>query len=221
MVERLVGEIEAGEAFQVVPSQRFEMDTDVDPLDVYRMLRVSNPSPYMYLLHVPNESGETDFSIVGSSPEALVTVTDGWRRRIRSQVPGGAAERTKKITSWRRSCCPTRRNAEHLMLVDLGVMISAGSVYQGPSGSTTTATSSATAMSCIWCRRSPVCLRPSTRHSMPSWLVSGRNVVGRAEGPGHGVDRGGGRPVAVSTAVSSATWTSPATRTSRSRFAPP
>ena len=47
IVERLVGEIEAGEAFQVVPSQRFEMDTDADPIDVYRMLRVSNPSPYM------------------------------------------------------------------------------------------------------------------------------------------------------------------------------
>ena len=46
-------EIEAGEAFQVVPSQRFEMDTDVDPIDVYRMLRVTNPSPYMYLLQHP------------------------------------------------------------------------------------------------------------------------------------------------------------------------
>ena len=50
IVEKLVGDIEAGEAFQVVPSQRFEMDTDADPIDVYRMLRVTNPSPYMYLL---------------------------------------------------------------------------------------------------------------------------------------------------------------------------
>ena len=53
IVDKLVGDIEAGEAFQVVPSQRFEMDTDADPIDVYRMLRVSNPSPYMYLLNVP------------------------------------------------------------------------------------------------------------------------------------------------------------------------
>jgi anthranilate synthase component 1 len=53
------------------------MDTDVNPLDVYRMLRVSNPSPYMYLLNVPDSDGELDFSVVGSSPEALVTVTDG------------------------------------------------------------------------------------------------------------------------------------------------
>lgn len=77
IVDKLVGDIEAGEAFQVVPSQRFEMDTDADPLDVYRMLRVSNPSPYMYLLNVPDADGGLDFSIVGSSPEALVTVKDG------------------------------------------------------------------------------------------------------------------------------------------------
>ncbi|WP_186296506.1 chorismate-binding protein, partial [Mycobacterium tilburgii] len=73
----LVEQIAAGEAFQVVPSQRFEMDTDVDPFEVYRILRVTNPSPYMYLLHVPNSVGATDFSIVGSSPEALVTVSEG------------------------------------------------------------------------------------------------------------------------------------------------
>ncbi|WP_264026564.1 chorismate-binding protein, partial [Mycolicibacterium insubricum] len=58
MVDKLVGDIEAGEAFQVVPSQRFEMDTDADPLDVYRMLRVTNPSPYMYLLNVPDAKAD-------------------------------------------------------------------------------------------------------------------------------------------------------------------
>ena len=76
-VRSLVGEIEAGEAFQIVLSQRFEMDYDGSPLDLYRMLRASNPSPYMYLLHIPDGDGGTAFSIVGSSPEALVTVTDG------------------------------------------------------------------------------------------------------------------------------------------------
>src|SRR5206468_3542362 len=86
IVEKLVGDIEAGEAFQVVPSQRFEMDTDADPLDVYRMLRVSNPSPYMYLLNVPNAAGGLDCSIVGSSPEALVRVTDG--RATTHPIPG-------------------------------------------------------------------------------------------------------------------------------------
>ena len=57
IVDYLVEQIAAGEAFQVVPSQRFEMDTDVDPIDVYRMLRATNPSPYMYLVHVPNSVG--------------------------------------------------------------------------------------------------------------------------------------------------------------------
>ncbi len=59
IVDKLVGDIEAGEAFQVVPSQRFEMDTEADPFDVYRMLRVTNPSPYMYLLNVPNRCWRT------------------------------------------------------------------------------------------------------------------------------------------------------------------
>src|SRR5215212_77019 len=66
-----VEEIRAGEAFQVVVSQRFEVDTTADALDVYRVLRLTNPSPYMYLLRL------ADFDIVGSSPEALVTVKGG------------------------------------------------------------------------------------------------------------------------------------------------
>ncbi|MGV7637285.1 chorismate-binding protein, partial [Mycobacterium kansasii] len=53
IVEKLVGDIEAGEAFQVVPSQRFSVPSDADPIDVYRVLRASNPSPYMYLVQVP------------------------------------------------------------------------------------------------------------------------------------------------------------------------
>lgn len=121
VVERLVADIEAGEAFQVVPSQRFEMDTDVDPLDVYRMLRVSNPSPYMYLLHVPNEAGATDFSIVGSSPEALVTVTDGWAKThpiAGTRWRGGSDEEDHLLE--KELLSDEKERAEHLMLVDLG-----------------------------------------------------------------------------------------------------
>jgi anthranilate synthase component 1 len=121
IVERLVGEIEAGEAFQVVPSQRFEMDTDADPIDVYRMLRVSNPSPYMYLVNVPNEAGALDFSIVGSSPEALVTVQDGRATthpiagtRWRGQTDEEDLLLEKELLS------DDKERAEHLMLVDLG-----------------------------------------------------------------------------------------------------
>lgn len=121
IVERLVGEIEAGEAFQVVPSQRFEMQTIADPVDVYRMLRVSNPSPYMYLLQVPDDDGGLAFSIVGSSPEALVTVQDG--RATTHPIAGtrwrGATEEEDQLLAKELSHDDKER-AEHLMLVDLG-----------------------------------------------------------------------------------------------------
>ncbi|MFY2790007.1 anthranilate synthase component I [Rhodococcus sp. MALMAid1271] len=120
-VDRLVKEIEAGEAFQVVLSQRFEMDTEASPLDIYRMLRASNPSPYMYLMHVPGADDETAFSIVGSSPEALVTVVDGlatthpiagtrWRGRSEEE----------DVLLEKDLLADEKENAEHLMLVDLG-----------------------------------------------------------------------------------------------------
>ena len=121
VVERLVKEIEAGEAFQVVPSQRFELDTAADPIDVYRMLRVTNPSPYMYLLQIPNEIGETAFSIVGSSPEALVTVQDG--RATTHPIAGtrwrGASEEDDQLLE-KELLSDEKERAEHLMLVDLG-----------------------------------------------------------------------------------------------------
>ena len=121
IVEKLVGDIEAGEAFQVVPSQRFEMDTAVDPIDVYRMLRATNPSPYMYLLNVPNDVGELDFSIVGSSPEALVTVQDG--KATTHPIAGtrwrGATEEEDVLLE-KELLSDEKERAEHLMLVDLG-----------------------------------------------------------------------------------------------------
>ena len=121
IVERLVKEIEAGEAFQVVPSQRFEMDTAADPIDVYRMLRVSNPSPYMYLMHVPDESGGTAFSIVGSSPEALVTVQAGWATThpIAGTRWRGRTEEEDQLLE-KELLADEKERAEHLMLVDLG-----------------------------------------------------------------------------------------------------
>ncbi|HEX5115002.1 MAG TPA: anthranilate synthase component I [Pseudonocardiaceae bacterium] len=107
--------IKAGEAFQVVVSQRFEMATDADALDVYRVLRTTNPSPYMYLLRLD------DFDIVGSSPEALVTVRDGHATthpiagtRWRSADPEEDALLEKDLLS------DAKERAEHLMLVDLG-----------------------------------------------------------------------------------------------------
>lgn len=121
IVEKLVGDIEAGEAFQVVPSQRFEMTTSADPIDVYRMLRVTNPSPYMYLLNVPDAQGGLDFSVVGSSPEALVTVTDGvaTTHPIAGTRWRGATEE-EDILLEKELLADDKERSEHLMLVDLG-----------------------------------------------------------------------------------------------------
>ncbi|RMI29822.1 anthranilate synthase component I [Nocardia stercoris] len=120
-VRRLIKEIEAGEAFQVVLSQRFEMDYDGSPLDLYRMLRASNPSPYMYLVHVPDGSGGTAFSIVGSSPESLVTVTDGLATThpIAGTRWRGTTEEDDLLLE-KDLLADAKENAEHLMLVDLG-----------------------------------------------------------------------------------------------------
>jgi anthranilate synthase component I len=114
-VERAKEEIRAGEAFQVVVSQRFTMATDADPLDVYRMLRATNPSPYMYLLRFDG------FDVVGSSPEALVKVADG--RAMMHPIAGtrwrGATPEEDAALAADLLADPKER-AEHLMLVDLG-----------------------------------------------------------------------------------------------------
>ncbi len=64
--------IEAGDIFQVVLSQRFHMEIGVDPFNIYRALRVINPSPYLYFIKIE------DTAIIGSSPEMLVRVENGW-----------------------------------------------------------------------------------------------------------------------------------------------
>ncbi len=114
-VERAKEEIRAGEAFQIVVSQRFTMQTDADPLDVYRMLRATNPSPYMYLLRFEG------FDVVGSSPEALVKVADG--RAMMHPIAGtrwrGATPEEDAALAADLLSDPKER-AEHLMLVDLG-----------------------------------------------------------------------------------------------------
>ncbi|OON71737.1 anthranilate synthase component I [Streptomyces tsukubensis] len=107
--------IRAGEAFQVVPSQRFETPCTASPLDVYRVLRATNPSPYMYLLRFDG------FDVVGSSPEALVKVEDGRAmvHPIAGTRPRGATPRDDQDLADELLADPKER-AEHLMLVDLG-----------------------------------------------------------------------------------------------------
>ena len=114
-VEQAKEDIHAGEAFQIVVSQRFELTTAATALDIYRVLRYSNPSPYMYLVRLDG------FDIVGSSPEALVKVTDnkvilhpiaGTRRRGVTPEEDHALEEELRADA--------KERAEHLMLVDLG-----------------------------------------------------------------------------------------------------
>jgi anthranilate synthase component 1 len=115
MVARIVEYVHAGDAFQVVPSQRWSADVEVDPFSVYRGLRAINPSPYMYFLDFE------DFQIVGASPEPLVTVTGGraTTRPIAGTRPrGGDVEQDEAIAQ--DLLADEKERAEHVMLVDLG-----------------------------------------------------------------------------------------------------
>ncbi|HZN18696.1 MAG TPA: anthranilate synthase component I [Micromonosporaceae bacterium] len=114
-VEAAKEAIRAGECFQIVVAQRFERATTADPLDVYRVLRTTNPSPYMYLLRFDG------FDIVGSSPEVHLKVT-GRRAllhpiagtRPRGATPGEDAQLAAELLA------DPKERAEHVMLVDLG-----------------------------------------------------------------------------------------------------
>jgi anthranilate synthase component 1 len=124
--------IRAGDAFQIVLSQRYAAPCTASALDVYRILRATNPSPYMYLIRVPvDDRGRPDvddgalatevaFDIVGSSPEALVTVSAGHcvlhpiagtrRRGTSAEEDAALAEELSR---------DVKERAEHVMLVDL------------------------------------------------------------------------------------------------------
>lgn len=106
--------IRAGDIFQVVLAQRFDVDLQADPFDVYRVLRQINPSPYMYFLRHP------EITIVGSSPEPMVVLRQG---RVTSRPIAGTRRRGRDEDHDRRLAGELRENpkevAEHIMLVDL------------------------------------------------------------------------------------------------------
>jgi anthranilate synthase component 1 len=109
MVRIAKGHIVAGDAFQIVPSQRAERPTSASPLDVYRALRRVNPSPYLFLLDLDG------IALVGSSPERLVAC-EGTRASL---VPiAGTTEPTEGDVE--RLLSSEKDRAEHVMLVDLG-----------------------------------------------------------------------------------------------------
>ncbi|XPP25761.1 MAG: anthranilate synthase component I [Leucobacter sp.] len=119
-VDRCKRYIVDGDIFQVVLSQRFDQECTADPLDVYRVLRHLNPSPYLYLLQLEDAHGEA-FAVVGSSPEALVTVQDTGHVMTHpiagSRPRGGTVDEDQQHE--RELLADEKERAEHLMLVDL------------------------------------------------------------------------------------------------------
>ena len=118
-IEKSKQYIRDGDVFQVVVSQRFDHEISAEPLDVYRVLRTLNPSPYMYLLTLVDPAGEP-YSIVGSSPEALVKVSQSrvYMHPIAGSRPRGETpERDLDLAE--ELLADDKEKSEHLMLVDL------------------------------------------------------------------------------------------------------
>ncbi|HST54819.1 MAG TPA: anthranilate synthase component I [Solirubrobacteraceae bacterium] len=115
MVERIIEYIYAGDAFQVVPSQRWSAPVPVEAFSIYRGLRAVNPSPYMYFLDFG------DFQVAGASPEPLLTVSG---RRVSTRPIAGTRPRGADVDEDKRIAQELledpKERAEHVMLVDLG-----------------------------------------------------------------------------------------------------
>ncbi len=115
MVARVIEYIYAGDAYQVVPSQRWSAPVPIEAFSIYRGLRVVNPSPYMYFLDFG------DFEIAGASPEPLITVAG---RRVSTRPVAGTRPRGANAEEDRQLAdellADPKERAEHVMLVDLG-----------------------------------------------------------------------------------------------------
>jgi anthranilate synthase component 1 len=114
-VSRIIEYIFAGDAYQVVPSQRWSAPVPVGAFSIYRGLRAVNPSPYMYFLDFG------DFEIAGASPEPLITVTG---RRVATRPIAGTRPRgtnaEEDLRIAQELLADPKERAEHVMLVDLG-----------------------------------------------------------------------------------------------------
>ncbi|QDT65092.1 anthranilate synthase component I [Calycomorphotria hydatis] len=113
-VRRCKEYIEAGDIFQVVLSQRLRYETQARPLDIYRALRVVNPSPFMFLLSTPQSD------LVGCSPEIMVRVEDGHvtiRPLAGTRIRGANEEEDNRLAE--ELLADPKERAEHVMLIDL------------------------------------------------------------------------------------------------------
>ena len=107
--------IKAGDIFQVVPSQRFAIETQAAPFDIYRVLRVVNPSPFLFYLPYG------DFALIGSSPEILVRVEEGMVTiRPLAGTRRRGADEAEDLALAEELLADPKERAEHIMLVDLG-----------------------------------------------------------------------------------------------------
>ena len=106
--------IKAGDIFQFVPSQRLRVNSSADPFDVYRALRIINPSPFMFYLKSPA------CTLIGSSPEILCRVADGivTSRPLAGTRRRGATDEEDNALE-RELLADPKERAEHIMLVDL------------------------------------------------------------------------------------------------------
>jgi len=115
MIDKSKEMIKSGDVFQILMTNRFTRNIKVDPFSFYRILRAKNPSPYMFLMEYEN------FSIVGSSPEVMVRLTDGellLRPIAGTRKRGTTKERDKELEI--ELLDDPKELAEHLMLIDLG-----------------------------------------------------------------------------------------------------
>jgi anthranilate synthase component 1 len=115
MIDKSKEMIKSGDVFQILMTNRFTRHIKVDPFSFYRILRTKNPSPYMFLMEYE------DFSIVGSSPEVMVRLTDGellLRPIAGTRKRGATKQRDKELEE--ELLADPKELAEHLMLIDLG-----------------------------------------------------------------------------------------------------
>lgn len=115
MVDKSKEMIKSGDVFQILMTNRYIRHAHIDPFSFYRILRLKNPSPYMYLMEYE------DFSIVGSSPEVMVRLTDGdilLRPIAGTRKRGGTKQRDLELEEELLS--DPKELSEHLMLIDLG-----------------------------------------------------------------------------------------------------
>jgi len=115
-VEKVQKYIKAGDVMQVVPSQRLSCTFKSNPIELYRQLRILNPSPYMYFLNL------NDFAIVGSSPEILTRVDNNNIATIRPIAGTRSRGKTEEedLDFEKDLLSDEKEIAEHLMLIDLG-----------------------------------------------------------------------------------------------------